>query len=101
MMMMGGMELLMLLLLGGGPLGDLLGMPPGDRDTNLVHAAASDSVLYLEWAERSEGQAGAPGVDGLFADPEIKHFVNRIVAAEISRDLPWRSLKRLPLPQKN
>ncbi len=91
MMMMGGTELLMLLLLGGGPLGDLLGMPPGDRDTNLVHAAASDSVLYLEWAERGEGQAGAPGVDGLFADPEVKHFVNRIVAAvreSLGRELP-------------
>ena len=91
MMMMGSMELLLLLLFAGGPAGDLMGMPPGERDTNLVHAASSDSILYLEWAERSAGKPGAPGVDGMFADPEVQNFVKRIKAAiqrSITENIP-------------
>ncbi len=99
MMMMGSMELLLLLLFAGGPAGDLMGMPPGERDTNLVHAASSDSILYLEWAERSAGKPGAPGVDGMFADPEVQNFVKRIKAAiqrsiteNIPKDDPARAI---------
>lgn len=81
MMATGFSEILILLLLSGGPFSDLLGMPAGERDAQLVHAAAKDSVLYVEWAERGEGKPGAPGVDGMYADPEMKHFVNKVVAA--------------------
>ena len=81
MMMMGGIELLIMLFFAGGPLSDIMGLPPGDRDTNLVHAAAEDSLLYFEWAARGEGKLGGEGVDGLVADPEVKSFFNRLVSA--------------------
>ncbi len=81
MMMMGGIELLIMLFFAGGPLSDIMGLPPGDRDTNLVHAAAEDSLLYFEWAARGEGKPGGDGVDGLVADPEVKSFFNRLVSA--------------------
>ncbi|MFK7822054.1 MAG: hypothetical protein AB8G99_25375, partial [Planctomycetaceae bacterium] len=73
------MELLLLLFFAGGPFSDLLGLPPGERDAQLVHAAAENSMLYLEWAERGEGKPGAKGVDGMVADPEVKHFVERVM----------------------
>lgn len=81
MMATGFSELLMILLLSGGPFSDFLGIPAGERDTQLAHAAATDSVLYVEWAARGEGKPGAPGVDGMYADPEMKQFVSRIMAA--------------------
>ncbi len=81
MMMMGASEMLILLLFAGGPASDLLGIPPGERDAALVHAAAADSIVYFEWAERGQGKEGAEGVDGLVADPEVKHFLNQIVTA--------------------
>ncbi len=91
MVFMGFSELLILLLFAGGPFSDLLGIPPGDRDGALIHAAPADSMLYLEWAERGTGTAGAPGVDGLVADPEVRHFLARLEAAtrdSLARNFP-------------
>lgn len=99
MMMMGGMELLVMLFFAGGPLSDIMGLPPGDRDANLVHAAAKDSLLYFEWSERGEGKPGGDGVDGLVADPEVKAFFDRMVNAvrknmlrNVAADDPNRAL---------
>lgn len=98
MMMMGGIEMLMMLFFAGGPLGDLLGLPPGERDTALVHAAAEDSVFYLEWASRGSGTPGAEGIDGLVADPEVAAFFQRLESAVTTaitgnlRDDPAREL---------
>jgi hypothetical protein len=79
---MGFSELVLLLgfggLLGGG---SLLGLPPGERDAGYLRAAPADSLLYFEWAERSGGEAGAEGIDGLAADPEVRQFLVDVEAA--------------------
>ena len=56
----------------------LLGLPPGDRDANLPKIASAESVAYIEWVGRADGEVGAEGVDGLAADPEVIHFFNRV-----------------------
>ncbi|MCH7687477.1 MAG: GTP-binding protein [Planctomycetes bacterium] len=70
----GPLELLILMMVGGGLFSGagLMGMPPGERDAAFLRCAPSDAVLYVEWAERSTGKPGAPGIDGLAADPEMK-----------------------------
>ena len=78
MFMVGVSELLILLLASGGPLNQFLGLPPGERDPNLVHVAPADSLLYIEWAARGEGKPGAAGIDGLAADPEVVVFFERL-----------------------
>lgn len=67
---MNWLQYLMVLLTGTG----LVGMPPGERDAALVTVAPRDSIVYLEWAGRGPGKSGAPGIDGLAADPEIQAF---------------------------
>ena len=69
----GFVELLMVLVSGSGLFsgGGIMGLPPGERDAALVKCAPADSLIYAEWSERSTGEAGAPGIDGLAADPEI------------------------------
>ncbi|MEX2317479.1 MAG: hypothetical protein WD669_10035 [Pirellulales bacterium] len=59
-----------MLFSGGG----FLGMPPGDRDPALLKCAPASAIAYIEWAARADGKAGAPGVDGLMADPEVVAF---------------------------
>lgn len=73
--MLGFMELL--ILLGGGA-SPGFGLPPGERDTMLVKVAPADAVAYIEWVARAEGKPGAPGVDGIVADPEIVEFVTKL-----------------------
>ncbi len=73
----GMMEMLLVVFSSGGMLGSgLLGLPPGERDPALLNAAAADSVLYFEWAERGEPKPEEAGVDGLIADPEVKQFLS-------------------------
>ena len=67
---------LMLILMGSFSASALpLGLPPGERDAQLLYAPADGCVFYTEWAEMSAGKPGAPGIDGLVADPEIKAFL--------------------------
>ena len=95
----GFIELLFVVLSMGGPFSQLLGLPPGDRDPNLVYAASEDSIVYTEWASRGEGQVDAPSIDGLIADPEIKHFIAKLQAATeaaISKEANSGAFKELP-----
>ena len=87
----GFVELLMVLVSGSGLFsgGGIMGLPPGERDAALVKCAPADSLIYAEWSERSTGEAGAPGIDGLAADPEIRTFikdVDRAILAMIERE---------------
>ena len=71
-----GFAELLLIVMGGGVFSSgALGLPPGERDAALVRCAPADALLYSEWSERGSGEAGAPGVDGLAADPEILAFL--------------------------
>jgi hypothetical protein len=72
-----GLSELVLLLFGSG----LMGLPPGERDLKLLRCPPAGSVLYTEWAERSSGQPGAQGIDGLAADPEIRDFLAAVQQA--------------------
>ena len=67
---LGFIELLLILLGGSG----WLGMPPGERDAELLKAAPQQTLFYLEWAGRGAGQPGGAGIDGLTADPEVVAF---------------------------
>ncbi|MBX3450178.1 MAG: hypothetical protein KF777_11485 [Planctomycetaceae bacterium] len=70
----GVLELLILLTGGGG----FLGQPPGQRDADLIKLPPAHAQVYVEWAERSAGKPGAPGIDGWIADPEIVAFVDKL-----------------------
>lgn len=58
--------------------GGVFGLPPGERDPVLLRAAPADAVAYVEWAARSPGKEGAPGVDGFVSDPEIKALLAEV-----------------------
>lgn len=72
---------LILISLMGLPLPQLVGLPPGDRDANLARMASGESFMYLEWASRGEGKPGAPGIDGMAAEPEVINFISKIQTA--------------------
>ncbi|WP_166830907.1 hypothetical protein [Thalassoroseus pseudoceratinae] len=59
--------------------GDILGLPPGERDSLYVQAAPVDAFYYSEWTARGEGKPGAPGIDGFAADPEVRLFVETVL----------------------
>ena len=85
----GWMEILLILLGGGG----LMGMPPGERDPAFLKAAPPQSIAYVEWAARTGGKPGVPGIDGFAADPEILALVGAIEksllpAAPVADDEP-------------
>ena len=58
-----------------------MGLPPGERDLALVKSVPPQTFVYFEWAARSNGVAGAPGVDGFAADLEIRQFFQLLDAA--------------------
>ena len=70
-------ELLIWILTGSS----LLGLPPGERDLALLKSVPPQTFVYFEWAARSNGVAGAAGVDGFAADPEIRKFFELLDAA--------------------
>jgi hypothetical protein len=75
----GFMEMLIVLLFGGGFFGGgIMGLPPGERDAKLVQCPPQEVILYTEWTARGKGKAGAAGIDGLAADPEILAFIAAI-----------------------
>ena len=55
--------------------GQFLGMPPGERDAELIKTAPGNAYVYAEWTAAGAGKRGAPGFEGLMADPEIEAFV--------------------------
>ncbi|WP_010584319.1 hypothetical protein [Schlesneria paludicola] len=59
----------------------LVGLPPGDRDPALLKSVPPQTLVYFEWAARGTGQAGAKGIDGFAADPEIQQFFDMLDAA--------------------
>ena len=70
-------ELLIWIVTGSG----LLGLPPGDRDPALLKAVPPQTIIYFEWAARSDGIVGATGVDGFAADAEIRQFFELLNAS--------------------
>jgi hypothetical protein len=73
------MGTLLVMMLGGGFFGGgVMGLPPGERDSALVQCPPKDVILYSEWSARGKGKPGAPGIDGLAADPEILAFIAAI-----------------------
>lgn len=80
---MGLAEIVILLMMGGSffSADDFMGMPPKQRHAALVQAAPAGSLIFGEWAERSTGEAGAAGVDGLIADMEVRMFLQKLEGA--------------------
>ena len=77
---MGFAEILLILLSGGG-LGPMLGMPPGPRDASLLNCPPANTIVYAEWAARGPGKEGAAGIEGLIADQEVQQFLTKVQAA--------------------
>jgi len=86
MVMMSGFFGIMILTFGMGLSagGSVLGLPPGERDSLLVQCPPQDVVFYTEWAERGAGKQGAPGIDGLAADPEVLAFLRDVEQALVT-----------------
>jgi hypothetical protein len=59
----------------------LLGLPPGERDSQLVKSVPPQTLVYFEWTARGAGQAGAKGIDGFAADAEVRQFFSQLEAA--------------------
>lgn len=74
----GFIELLLLLLMGGGSGGLPLGLPPGEQDAALPRTVPDSCIVYVDWAARSAGRLDGAGMDGLVADPEVKAFVQQV-----------------------
>ena len=75
---------MLLVLLTGGGMGPMLGLPPGPRDEALLRCPPAQSLVYVEWAQRGNGIAGAPGLEGLLGDHEIQEFLSLVF-----RDQPY------------
>lgn len=58
----------------------LPGLPPGPHDPALLRAAPTEAWVAIEWSGRSAGTAGAPGIEGLAADPEIRRGLQAVHA---------------------
>jgi hypothetical protein len=56
----------------------LPGLPPGERDPHLWHAAPPDALIAFEWSARGPGAANAVGLDGLTADAEIQRALQTL-----------------------
>jgi hypothetical protein len=76
--LLGPVEFLILWALKEVFSGGVFGLPAGDRDPNLLRLAPADAVAYVEWAGRGPGKEGAPGIDGLMADLEIKSLLAEV-----------------------
>ena len=59
----------------------LMGLPPGERDLALLKSVPPQTLVYFEWASRGQGMAGAPGIDGFAADPEIRQLFEKLDVA--------------------
>lgn len=79
MMNLGLMSMLMVGLLGANS--GLVGFPAGERDDAYVNCAPAETLVYVEWSTRGEGEAGAEGIDGLVADPEVTAMVDDLKSA--------------------
>lgn len=62
----------------------LLGMPPGERDPQLIKSPPATSYFYCEWAARAPGVEDAAGITGFTADPEIQAFWSAIESSILS-----------------
>lgn len=80
--LLGPVEFLILWALKEVFSGGVFGLPAGERDPALLRLAPADAVAYVEWAGRGPGKEGAPGIDGLMADLEIKTLL-----AEVDKSL--------------
>jgi len=77
---MGVMELLIVMVLGGG-VGIPFGIPPGPEDPMLAKIAPEKCIYYTTWAGMATPDADSSNqTEQLFAEPEIKRF-----AAEVER----------------
>ncbi len=63
----------------------LLGLPPGERDAALLKSVPPQTLAYFEWSARGQGQAGATGIDGFAADPEVRQFFELLDTALAQR----------------
>lgn len=66
--------------------GQFFGLVPGERDPQLIKSAPPHAYYYQEWTSSGPGQAGAPGIKGLVADPEIQGFCAAIRKSLSSTD---------------
>ncbi|HUG91476.1 MAG TPA: hypothetical protein VML55_11610 [Planctomycetaceae bacterium] len=86
---LGFTELLVIVMGGGLFSSGAFGLPPGERVAALVRCPPADAILYVEWAARAGGREGAPGIDGLAADPEVRSFltaVEKAILAAVERE---------------
>ncbi len=79
---MGFAEILLIVLTGGG-LGPMLGLPAGPRDEALIRCPPANTMVYSEWAQRGAGRLDGPGLEGLIADHEMQEFLEKLETAII------------------
>ena len=81
MMFPGPMELLMILLMGGG-MGAPLGLPPGPEDPLLANVAPEGCLFYTSWAGTvAPDPTSKNQTEQLLAEPELQRVVVKIEQA--------------------
>ncbi len=80
-------EWMIALLAAGAP-----GLPPGERDPQLVRVIPADAVVAVEWASRSKERLPSPGFPAFVAEPEVR--------AATDGALRWWSMKVAPAAEQ-
>jgi hypothetical protein len=79
MMATGFMEILMIVLLGGGGLNLPVGLPPLPPDAKMAQVAPEQVLAYLSWAGTAEADPkSGNATERMLADAQIQHFIKKI-----------------------
>ena len=82
MPMMGPMEIVFLLLFGGGGLGLPTGIPPEKEDRLAASVAPADCLFYTSWAGTASPDAASVNhTERLLAEPQVRKFLDDAVRA--------------------
>lgn len=75
----GFMELLMVLLFGGGALNLPVGLSPEAEDPKMSQVAPEQALIYMTWAGTAEADGkSANATERLLADPQVKFFIKKL-----------------------
>jgi len=86
----GAMELLVLLMFGGGAINLPVGLPPLPEDAKLAQVAPEQVLAYLTWAGTADADPkSGNSAERILAEPQVKYLIKRIedgILAALNRE---------------